>query len=138
MPSIKKCLILDYQTVKPYMTFKNLTIYVGAALLMGVVTQNPYIMSAMLTFAVTIMYSRFLFAVGEQNGIDVLYCSLPIPRKAIVKGRYLFLTLLIFLTTIFAWFLAGGVGVAFFPGFALKDTLVLLIVCGAYFVLFLL
>ena len=135
---IKKCLMLDYQTIKPYITLKNSMIYILTSLVMGITTQNVYVMSGILIFAIITMYGRFLFAVGEQNGIDVLYCSLPITRKNLVQGRYLFMGLLTLVSTLLAWILASGVGLALFPGFAFEDCLVLLAICGVYFVVFLL
>ena len=74
---------LDFFTVLPYATLKNF----GILVLLSLFLEN------MVSFAIAFMSMMFLsypFAVGEQNGIDQLYATLPISRKNVVAGRYIF------------------------------------------------
>ncbi|NLB89748.1 MAG: ABC-2 transporter permease [Clostridiales bacterium] len=114
-PSVKQFIALDYYTIKPYITWKNFLIYFGIAATIGISTKNPYAVSGVVLFS-GMIYTRFLFAVGEQNGIDVLYCTLPLIRRQVVLGRYIFTMMLNVLfslggaivSTLFAVFFAGG------------------------------
>jgi len=87
---------LDFITVKPYLTAKNLCIFVGVALIMLVVN-NSAVGAIGLIMAFAALYASYPFAIGEKSNIDVLYTTLSIKRNTVVLGRYLFaLTLDIF------------------------------------------
>ncbi len=79
---------LDYLTIKPYLTLKNLIIILAIMLLLGYGT-GPFMPIGMLMMYSNI-YSSYPFAVGDKNGIDTLYATLPITKKNIVTGRYIF------------------------------------------------
>lgn len=80
---------LDFITVKPYFTFKNLFIFSGVALIMLISSGASASAIAML-MVYAALYVSYPFAVGEQNGIDALYTTLSIKRSTVVLGRYLF------------------------------------------------
>ncbi|MCL2060254.1 MAG: ABC-2 transporter permease [Oscillospiraceae bacterium] len=80
---------LDYITVKPYLTVKNLCIFVGVALIMLIVNSSAVgAIGFLMAFAA--MYASYPFAIGEKSNIDVLYTTLSIKRNTVVLGRYLF------------------------------------------------
>jgi hypothetical protein len=80
---------LDFLTVKPYLTLKNMLIFVGVALI--VIVGNNSVGGAIgILMALASLYASYPFAVGEKSGMDVLYATLSIPRKTVVLGRYLF------------------------------------------------
>ena len=87
---------LDFITVKPYLTIKNLCIFVGVALIMLIVNNSAGgAIGLLMAFAA--LYASYPFAIGEKSNIDVLYITLSIKRNTVVLGRYLFaLTLDIF------------------------------------------
>lgn len=87
---------LDFITVKPYLTIKNLFIFVGVAIIM--IAGNDSASGAIgVLMAFAALYASYPFAIGEKNNIDVLYTTLSIKRNTVVLGRYLFaLTLDIF------------------------------------------
>lgn len=80
---------LDFITVKPYFTLKNLILFFGVALIMLISSGTSTSAIAMLMVYAAI-YVSYPFAVGEQNGIDALYTTLSIKRSTVVLGRYLF------------------------------------------------
>ncbi len=85
---ILKVAVLDFKTIKPYLTLKNLFIVLGVTFFLAFVNKNTQIPLSIVSVPVTI-YLSYPFAVGEQNGIDPLYRILGLTRKEVVLGRYL-------------------------------------------------
>jgi len=78
---------LDFITVKPYLTLKNLFILLLVVTVLSInKTSSGFLIGMIMAFA--FMYSSYPFAVGEQNGIDQLYITLPMSKRNIVLGRY--------------------------------------------------
>ncbi len=72
MKDIKKIMRLDYISIKPYFTIKNLLIMLILYLVYFFMTKNPLIAISMpLLFAM--IYSSYPFLVGDEAGIDSLY-----------------------------------------------------------------
>lgn len=96
MKDIKKIVNLDYISIKPYFTLKNLIIMIFLYLVYFFVTSNPLTAnSAILIFS--IVYSSYPFLIGEEAGIDSLYRIFGIKSEKVVIGRYFFaLVLFIF------------------------------------------
>ena len=96
MKDIKKIVNLDYISIKPYFTLKNLIIMICLYLVYFFVTSNPLTAnSAILIFS--IVYSSYPFLIGEEAGIDSLYRIFGIKSEKVVLGRYVFaLVLFIF------------------------------------------
>ena len=84
---------LDYFTVKPYLTIKNLLIFAVVALTMTVGNSGAGAAIGML-MAFAALYASYPFAMSEKNGMDVLYATLSIKRNTVVLGRYLFTLML--------------------------------------------
>lgn len=80
---------LDYFTVKPYLTLKNLIIFTIISIIMMFNSDNSLSAIAILMVFAG-LYVSYPFAVGEKNGIDALYTTLSIQRSTVVVGRYLF------------------------------------------------
>ena len=111
MKDIKKIVNLDYISIKPYFTLKNLIIMIFLYLVYFFVTSNPLTAnSAILIFS--IVYSSYPFLIGEEAGIDSLYRIFGIKSEKVVIGRYVFALLLfifallisIVFSTIFSFF----------------------------------
>lgn len=98
MKDIKKIIKLDYISIKPYFTLKNLAIMVFLYLFYCYLSKNPIIAIAMPIFF-AIIYSSYPFLIGEEAGIDGLYKILGINYKNVVRGRYLF-SLVLFVISI--------------------------------------
>jgi len=79
---------LDFMTIKPYLTLKNLFIVLGVATFLAY--SNKSVMAPLsMVIAFITLYMSYPFAVGEQNGIDPLYITLGLDRSTVVLGRYL-------------------------------------------------
>ena len=78
---------LDFITVKPYITTKNLLILLVAVVALSFNnTGSGVLIGIIMAFA--LMYSSYPFAIGEKNGIDQLYSTLPMSKRSVVLGRY--------------------------------------------------
>ena len=96
---------LDYITIKPYLTWRNLIIAVGLFLFMALSNKSlPVAIGTVLIFGA--LYMSFPFSVGEKNGIDSLYVTLSIDRAVVVSGRYLFALTLDLCAGVIAYVLA--------------------------------
>ena len=84
---------LDFITVKPYLTAKNLLILLVAVTALSLnKAGGGVIIGIIMAFA--LMYSGYPFAVGEKSGIDQLYSTLPMSKSSVVLGRYGFFLVL--------------------------------------------
>lgn len=93
MKDIKKIMRLDYISIKPYFTIKNLLIMVILYLVYFFMTKNPLIAISMpLLFAM--IYSSYPFLVGDEAGLDGLYKIFGIKNRDVVIGRYIFAIIL--------------------------------------------
>ena len=113
---------LDFLTIKPYLTAKNiliLLIVTGSLSLNN--TAGAVIVGIVMAFA--LMYSSYPFAVGEKNGIDQLYLTLPMNKKNIVLGRYGFAVALDLLSGIVACGFLFVLQTIFRQTFNLQETL---------------
>lgn len=80
---------LDFQTIKPYATWKMLFAMLFVLFIFATFTDGGSTAICMI-MAIGSFFVSYPFAVGEQNGIDTLYATLPIARRSVVSGRYLF------------------------------------------------
>jgi len=125
---------LDYLTIKPYMTFKNLIIIVIVMIFFGY-SSGPAMPIGMLMMYSTI-YASYPFAVGDKNGIDTLYATLPITRKSIVTGRYIFTISLNLITGLASFALSYLMATIFKKEFIMVEILGTLLLCFAIFTIF--
>lgn len=93
MKDIKKIVNLDYISIKPYFTLKNLIILIFLYLVYFFITSNPLTAnSTILLFS--LIHSSYPFLVGEDDGIDSLYRIFGIKSGKVVLGRYVFALIL--------------------------------------------
>ena len=78
---------LDFITVKPYITTKNLLILLVAVVALSFNNTGSVVLIGII-MAFALMYSSYPFAIGEKNGIDQLYSTLPMSKRSVVLGRY--------------------------------------------------
>lgn len=87
--NLLKFVKLDYRTIKPYLTGKNLLLIAGAALVMMIAVKNvTFVIGIIMMYGV--MFASYPFATGEQVSLDTLYATLSVNRKTVVLGRYIF------------------------------------------------
>ncbi len=93
MNDLKKIIKLDYFSIRPYFTLKNIVIFIGLSIFYSYLAKN-----ATATFSMpilfTLIFSGYPFLVGDEAGIDSLYRVFGIKRKNVVYGRYIFALLL--------------------------------------------
>lgn len=78
---------LDFNTVKPYKS--SMYMLISVIMIMGIAFKSVSMLSSLFMMGLMFMMS-FPFSVGEKNGMDILYMTLPIRRKSVVIGRYTF------------------------------------------------
>lgn len=83
---------LDFKTVKPYLTFKNLLIFAAITVFLSAVNGTVE-MSLGIGFMFGTLFISYPFAVGEKSNMDALYTTLSVHRKTVILGRYLFVFL---------------------------------------------
>lgn len=82
-----KVVKLDVLTVRPYLTLKNLGIFLGLGIIYAVICKTGFMM-LFVAETVALLFSGYPFMAGENAGIDPLYRLFGIPSKDVVKGRY--------------------------------------------------
>ena len=92
---------LDFLTVKPYFTIKNLIIFATVVLFLSV-TSGSIFSGIYIGMLLGTIFLSYPFAVGEKCNIDALYMTLSINRKTVVLGRYIFLIVLNICAVLFA------------------------------------
>ena len=118
---------LDAITVRPYLTLKNIIILFALPVFLIFTTQSLQ-MPIMMTFLYCSMFATYPFMVGDKNGIDALYCTLPMLRRAVVAGRYLFTLALLLFAGAFTLLLAGLASLL--PGISLSAPVFVGILAG--------
>ncbi|MCL2030665.1 MAG: ABC-2 transporter permease [Oscillospiraceae bacterium] len=83
---------LDFVTVKPYFTVKNMLIYTLIALFSAL--GSGRLSGISIGMMLGTLFISYPFAAGEKSNMDALYVTLSLNRKTVVLGRYLFILLL--------------------------------------------
>lgn len=96
---------LDFMTIKPYFTVKNLLIFAGIAVFLSAVN-GTVDMSLGIGFMLGTLFISYPFTIGEKSNMDAFYITLSINRKTVVLGRYLFVMLLNFCCLAFSFVFA--------------------------------
>ena len=92
MNKLKAFVLLDFKTIKPYLTGKNMLIYGAVAVFLSAVSIVEISLGIGLMLG-TLLIS-YPFAIEEKSNLDALYVTLSVNRKTVVLGRYLFVFLL--------------------------------------------
>ena len=84
---------LDFLTVKPYLTPRNLLLF---AIAFGVMTVLSNSLSTVVVIGLLLgtVFLSYPFVIGEKSNMDALYVTLALNRKTVVLGRYLFTALI--------------------------------------------
>lgn len=100
---------LEYLSVKPYFTWKNLLFFVIGAAVYGLAFRSIDMLYFVGLFTVNAI-AAFPFVVGEETGqgLDVLYRLFGWKPNAVVKGRYFFAALMVLVVDIVLSALAVG------------------------------
>lgn len=97
---VNRIAALDFMTIKPYFTKKNLIIMLIQLVLWLFITKKViaafYVVNSMV-----IMFINYPFLIGENAGIDALYTLIGIKRDNVVKGRYFTGFIMILISAVF-------------------------------------
>jgi ABC-2 type transport system permease protein len=92
MNKLKAFVLLDFKTIKPYLTGKNMLIYGVVAMFLSAVSTVEISLGIGLMLAT--LFIGYQFAIGEKSNLDALYVTLSVYPRTVVLGRYLFAFLL--------------------------------------------
>lgn len=130
MNRIAHFVYLDYCTIKPYK--QSFYILVFVALVMGIVIKSISSLPGIIMMGLLLTMS-FPFSVVEKNGMDTLYATLPIKRKNVVTGRYVFVLCVEIFGVVFALLLSAALSAIFSVGLNITETLFSLCLLSAAF-----
>ena len=123
---------LDYLTIKPYLTIKNLLLLLLVFVFIGYGTGESSVLIGMLMMY-SMIYASYPFAAEDRNKIGMLYATLPITKNRIVAGRYLFTLGLNAVVGILSFVISALLMTVLKKGFNGEETLTNSLVC---FILF--
>ena len=126
---------LDFITVKPYLTVKNLLILLVVVVALSINnTAGGVLIGIIMAFA--LMYSSYPFAVGEKSCIDQLYSTLPMNKRNIVLGRYGFVLALDVMSGVAAGLFLFAWQTALQRTFSWQETLLTILVLFVVYTFF--
>ncbi|WP_019139175.1 ABC-2 transporter permease [Peptoniphilus timonensis] len=135
MKDIKKIINLDYISIKPYFTLKNLIILLFLYFFYFFISKNPMAATSVILFF-SIIYSSYPFLIGEEAGIDSLYRIFGIKSEKVVRGRYIF-GIILFLISLIISILLSTILFFFIESFEIKEFLATSLSYFAVYLLFL-
>lgn len=106
MRDIGKIIKLDFVSIRPYYTFKNLIILIVLSVFYALVSKNAFVTYGVASMF-TILFSSYPFLVGEESGIDILYAAFGIRPEKVVLGRYIWSSIVILIGILAGSILAG-------------------------------
>jgi len=89
MCKLREFVKLDFFTVKPYFTVKNLLLY-GAVVLFLTIMSADISAGLGIGMMFATMHTGYPFIAGEKCNMDALYITLSAGKKTVVLGRYIF------------------------------------------------
>ena len=89
MTKVIKFAKLDLLTVKPYLTWKVALLFLAVCAMVGYGTGDTAVVVGMCMIY-GVIFSSYPFSVGEKSALDTLYSTLPVSKKQMVAGRYMF------------------------------------------------
>lgn len=91
MKNVLNAAKLDFCLVRPYLKGFRLSLVMAVAL---VVINRSLTFGVTFTVIISTMLIAYPFSISENNGVDKLYGVLPVSKKHLVIGRYLYTCLI--------------------------------------------
>jgi len=123
---------LDFLTITPYLTWKVSLLFLVVSAFVGYGTGETSVIVGMCMIY-GVIFGSYPFAIGEKSALDTLYATLPVNKKQLVAGRYLFFVLLNLAALVFACLLSFVLLTVLGKEFDLLTNIISALVC---FVLF--
>lgn len=89
MKALTNVVRLDFYTIRQYLGIKQLGLYGLVGLFIGIGLGEASAALGMLMIY-GMFYASYPFLTAEKNQLDLLYLTLPLDRRQVVRGRYLF------------------------------------------------
>lgn len=113
---------LDFLTIRQYLSPRNLLFFAIIIFVLSFFNQNSSIAIG-IVMMYALLYSAYPFAIGEKTKTDLLYLSLPLQKRNLVYGRYLFTLFLNLSSAVIALLFTRVVSVLLQQEFILGETL---------------
>lgn len=113
---------LDFLTIRQYLSARNLLFFAIIIFVLSFFNQNSTIAIG-IVMMYALLYSAYPFAIGEKTQTDLLYLSLPLQKRNLVYGRYLFTLFLNLSSAAIALLFTRVVSVFLQQEFVLGETL---------------
>lgn len=110
--NIRKAVKLDFLSIVPYLTVKNLILLIFFGSLYAFLFKNP-IMVIGMSQIFSMMFATYPFMVGDEGGIDPLFKIVGLKADYVVQGRYLLSHLFVIIMLV-AGIVFGTLGSAFY------------------------
>jgi len=123
---------LDYMTVKSYLNWKVSLLFLAVFAFIGYGT-GEMAASIGMCMMYSVIFACYPFSVGEKNGLDTLYATLPATKKNIVAGRYTFTVILNLIMLVVGFVVSTVLLTAFGKEFGWVETLLTALICFAFF-----
>ncbi|MDR2931416.1 MAG: ABC-2 transporter permease [Propionibacteriaceae bacterium] len=98
---------LDFSTIRVYLTVRTVLVFAAIAVVFGV-TLGSTASQLGIFAAFGLIFSAYPFAISDKINLDMLYVTLGLSRRTVVRGRYVFGELII-LAGLLIGYLAGTV-----------------------------
>lgn len=132
MNNILNFIRLDFQSIKQYLTIKQLGLYTVIILFLTYTMDNLFFVIGMIMMY-GLFYAAYPFAIGDKSQTDILYASLPLKKQHIVAGRYLFALCINVITGVTALLLSGVIAIAFQKEFDLLSSGLTILICFFFY-----
>ena len=100
---------LDFATIKPYFSRKNIMLYIAVMLFLTIMIGESSF-GIVIGIWIATMFIGYSFTVGDKCNMDALYVTLSVDRQTVVLGRYVF-TFLLNVCTILSAYVVATVGI---------------------------
>lgn len=128
MNHISNFIRLDFHCIKQYLTIKQLGLYAVVILFLSYTLDNLFFVLGMIMMY-GLFYTGYPFAIGDKMQTDILYASLPLKKKQIVLGRYLFALCVNLITAGISFLISALVATAFQKEFDLQSAILTILIC---------
>ena len=109
MSKLKSFVGLDFLTIKPYFSRKNIMLYIASMLFLTIMIGESSF-GIVIGIWIATMFIGYSFTVGDKSNMDALYITLSVDRRTVVFGRYVF-TFLLNVCTILSAYVVATVGI---------------------------
>jgi ABC-type transport system involved in multi-copper enzyme maturation permease subunit len=119
---------LDFQTIKQYLTLKQLVLYASIILLLSYTMNNfSFVIGMLMMYG--LFYAAYPFAIGDKTQTDILYASLPLKKQHIVTGRYLFALFINLITAVASFLITALVANVFQKDYDRFSSILTILIC---------